>query len=139
MLPLSSATLSSTRSSPPSPLRPPATSTCVAQGRARSLLTCEEAQLPDGWFAQLNRFDALFFGAVGWPEVVPDHTRQHSILAEISHSEFKPENRDTIVDQTIEGLMNTKILRESDRIRKGESENFEGLIDISSIIRDGLK
>jgi flagellar protein FlaF len=31
------------------------------------------------------------------------------------------------------------ILRESDRIRKGESENFEGLIDISSIIRDGLK
>jgi protoporphyrinogen oxidase len=49
------------------------------------------------------------------PEVVPDRTRQHSILAEISHSEFKPENRETIVDQTIEGLMNTKILRESDR------------------------
>jgi UDP-galactopyranose mutase len=49
------------------------------------------------------------------PEVVPDRTRQHSILAEISHSEFKPENRDTIIDQTIEGLINTKILRESDR------------------------
>ncbi|WP_404863855.1 flagellar biosynthesis regulator FlaF [Georhizobium sp. MAB10] len=31
------------------------------------------------------------------------------------------------------------ILRESDKIRKGESENFEGIIDISSIIRDGLK
>ncbi|MHC5557903.1 tartrate dehydrogenase [Kocuria sp. U4B] len=29
--------------------------------------------LPDGWFEQLNKFDALFFGAVGWPEVVPDH------------------------------------------------------------------
>jgi tartrate dehydrogenase/decarboxylase/D-malate dehydrogenase len=29
--------------------------------------------LPDGWFEQLNQFDALFFGAVGWPEVVPDH------------------------------------------------------------------
>jgi UDP-galactopyranose mutase len=49
------------------------------------------------------------------PEVVPDRTRQHSILAEISHSEFKPENRETIIDQTIEGLVNTKILRESDR------------------------
>ena len=31
------------------------------------------------------------------------------------------------------------ILRESDKIRKGESDNFEGIIDISSIIRDGLK
>ncbi|WP_172650080.1 tartrate dehydrogenase [Rhodococcus opacus] len=29
--------------------------------------------LPDGWFDQLNQFDAIFFGAVGWPEVVPDH------------------------------------------------------------------
>lgn len=29
--------------------------------------------LPDGWFDQLNKFDTIFFGAVGWPEVVPDH------------------------------------------------------------------
>ncbi|WP_306362956.1 tartrate dehydrogenase [Nocardia sp. CC227C] len=29
--------------------------------------------LPDGWFEELRRFDAIFFGAVGWPEVVPDH------------------------------------------------------------------
>lgn len=29
--------------------------------------------LPDGWFDELNRFDSIFFGAVGWPEVVPDH------------------------------------------------------------------
>ena len=29
--------------------------------------------LPDGWFDELSRFDAIFFGAVGWPEVVPDH------------------------------------------------------------------
>lgn len=29
--------------------------------------------LPDGWFEELTRFDAIFFGAVGWPEVVPDH------------------------------------------------------------------
>src|SRR3954454_3508392 len=31
------------------------------------------AMLPDNWFGQLSGFDALFFGAVGWPEVVPDH------------------------------------------------------------------
>jgi len=48
------------------------------------------------------------------PEVVPDHTRQHSLLAEISHSEFKPENRDTIIDQTLEGMVNTRLLTEDD-------------------------
>ncbi|MEW2482406.1 tartrate dehydrogenase [Mycobacterium sp. NPDC049093] len=31
------------------------------------------AMLPDGWFDELSRFDAIFFGAVGWPDVVPDH------------------------------------------------------------------
>lgn len=29
--------------------------------------------LPDDWFETLSGFDAIFFGAVGWPEVVPDH------------------------------------------------------------------
>jgi tartrate dehydrogenase/decarboxylase / D-malate dehydrogenase len=29
--------------------------------------------LPPGWFDELRRFDVIFFGAVGWPEVVPDH------------------------------------------------------------------
>lgn len=48
------------------------------------------------------------------PEVVPDHTRQHSLLAEISHSEFKPEDRDTVVERTLEGMVNTRLLRESD-------------------------
>jgi flagellar biosynthesis activator protein FlaF len=31
------------------------------------------------------------------------------------------------------------ILRESDKVRKGESDNLQGIIEISSIIRDGLK
>jgi flagellar protein FlaF len=31
------------------------------------------------------------------------------------------------------------VLRETEKIRIGESENFEGIIDISSIIRDGLQ
>ena len=29
--------------------------------------------LPDNWFESCSGFDAIFFGAVGWPEVVPDH------------------------------------------------------------------
>lgn len=29
--------------------------------------------MPDDWFEQLKPFDAIFFGAVGWPELVPDH------------------------------------------------------------------
>ncbi|MCG7599263.1 tartrate dehydrogenase [Halomonas sp. McH1-25] len=29
--------------------------------------------LPDDWFDILSSFDAIFFGAVGWPEKVPDH------------------------------------------------------------------
>ncbi len=29
--------------------------------------------LPDDWKAQIGGHDALFFGAVGWPEKVPDH------------------------------------------------------------------
>ncbi|WP_027961311.1 tartrate dehydrogenase [Halomonas halodenitrificans] len=29
--------------------------------------------LPDDWFETLETFDAIFYGAVGWPETVPDH------------------------------------------------------------------
>lgn len=29
--------------------------------------------LPDNWFPTLAGFDAIFFGAVGWPATVPDH------------------------------------------------------------------
>ena len=31
------------------------------------------AMLPPDWAATLGRFDAIYFGAVGWPAVVPDH------------------------------------------------------------------
>ncbi|OCR23913.1 tartrate dehydrogenase [Pseudomonas syringae] len=29
--------------------------------------------MPDDWFEILKGYDAIYFGAVGWPDVVPDH------------------------------------------------------------------
>jgi tartrate dehydrogenase/decarboxylase/D-malate dehydrogenase len=29
--------------------------------------------MPDDWFEQLKPYDAIFYGAVGWPATVPDH------------------------------------------------------------------
>ena len=29
--------------------------------------------MPDDWFAQLSAFEAIYYGAVGWPATVPDH------------------------------------------------------------------
>jgi len=29
--------------------------------------------LPDDWYDRLKTYDAIFFGAVGWPSTVPDH------------------------------------------------------------------
>lgn len=31
------------------------------------------AMLPPDWFDLLRGFDAIYFGAVGWPEAIPDH------------------------------------------------------------------
>ena len=29
--------------------------------------------MPADWFEQLQGFDAIYFGAIGWPATVPDH------------------------------------------------------------------
>ncbi len=49
------------------------------------------------------------------PEVVPDASRQYSLLAEVSHSEFKPVDRDTVVEETVQGMVNTRLLADADR------------------------
>ena len=49
------------------------------------------------------------------PEVVPDPATHYSILAEISHSEFKPVDCRTVIDDTIQGLVNTRMITEADR------------------------
>ena len=35
--------------------------------------TAHGKMMPDDWKDQLGSADAIFFGAVGWPEIVPDH------------------------------------------------------------------
>ena len=42
--------------------------------------------LPDDWFETLSGFDAIFFGAVGWPEVVPDHVSLWGSLIQFRRS-----------------------------------------------------
>lgn len=75
------------------------------------------------------------------PEVVPDATRQHSLLAEISHSEFKPEDRTTIVQQTLDGMVSTRLLTEED-VRSRIADTFVIERDYTyptpSLERDGV-
>ncbi|MFN2637655.1 MAG: NAD(P)/FAD-dependent oxidoreductase [Gemmatimonadaceae bacterium] len=49
------------------------------------------------------------------PEVVPDARTHYSLLAEISRSEFKPVEKSTVIDETIQGMVNTKMISEADR------------------------
>ena len=39
--------------------------------------------LPDDWKDQIGGHDALFFGAVGWPEKIPDHVFAVGIVAAV--------------------------------------------------------
>lgn len=32
-----------------------------------------QKMMPDNWFEILSEYDAIYFGAVGWPDTVPDH------------------------------------------------------------------
>jgi hypothetical protein len=49
------------------------------------------------------------------PYMTPDKDRYYSLLTETSYSEFKPEDKSTIVDRTIQGLINAGLLKEEDR------------------------
>jgi protoporphyrinogen oxidase len=49
------------------------------------------------------------------PHMTPDNERFYSLLAETSYSEFKPVDGRTIVDDTIQGMISSGILKEEDR------------------------
>jgi protoporphyrinogen oxidase len=49
------------------------------------------------------------------PYMTPEHGKYYSLLTETSYSEFKPEDKGTIVERTIEGLINAGMITEKDR------------------------
>ena len=61
------------------------------------------------------------------PEVVPDPTTHYSLLCEISRSEFKPVDGNRVVDDTIKGLINAKLISERDQ---------DDIVDVHVISRE---
>jgi protoporphyrinogen oxidase len=49
------------------------------------------------------------------PFMTPDNKQYYSLLTETSYSEFKPVDGSTIVEQTIQGLINAGLIKEADR------------------------
>lgn len=47
--------------------------------------------------------------------MTPDESEYYSLLCEVSESEFKPVNRETVVEDVIQGLINAGMLKEEDR------------------------
>jgi protoporphyrinogen oxidase len=49
------------------------------------------------------------------PTMTPDQKTHYSLLCETSYSEFKPVKGSTIVEETVQGLINAGLLKEEDR------------------------
>lgn len=49
------------------------------------------------------------------PHMTPDNSRHYSLLCETSYSEFKPVDGKRIVDETIQGLINSGMISEKDK------------------------
>lgn len=50
------------------------------------------------------------------PNNVPDINQHWSLMAEVSQSECKPVNAETIVEETIQGMLNTKLIQSRDEV-----------------------
>jgi len=46
---------------------------------------------------------------------VPNAQTDYSLMCETSYSEYKPEDKNTIIERTIQGLVNTKLITEDDK------------------------
>src|SRR5947207_2311360 len=49
------------------------------------------------------------------PYMTPDNKTHYSLLCETSYSEFKPVDRNRIVDEVIQGLINSGMIKEEDK------------------------
>lgn len=96
--------------------------------RERQVLDRSIALLEKASFAGLGSRDmveAIYFTNRVWMRFIEDLSSPDN--------EFEKELKANLIS------VGFWILRESDKVRKGESDNVEGIIEISSIIRDGLK
>ena len=73
------------------------------------------------------------------PHMTPDNDRYFSLLCETSYSEHKPEDASTIVDRTIQGLINTGLLEEADRDRIASVWHYDAdySYPVPTLERDG--
>ncbi len=99
-----------------------------AKDRERQVLTrsiemLEAARNAGGY--QREAIDALFYTRRIWIRFIEDLKQPENQL--------DVELRANLISIAI------WILKECDRIRRRESDNFQGIIDITTIIRDGLK
>jgi protoporphyrinogen oxidase len=74
------------------------------------------------------------------PYMTPDKDTHYSLLCETSYSEFKPVNGDTIIEETIQGLINSGMITEEDRkdIVSTWVYNAEYSYPTPSVERDGI-
>ncbi|HZH98696.1 MAG TPA: FAD-dependent oxidoreductase [Fimbriimonadaceae bacterium] len=74
------------------------------------------------------------------PHMTPDKDTHYSLLCETSYSEFKPVNGETIIEETIQGLVNSGMITEEDRkdIVSTWVYNAEYSYPTPSVERDGI-
>lgn len=90
---------------------------------SRSIELLEAARVVEGYSREA--IDALFYTRRIWIRFIEDLKQPENQL--------DIELRANLISIAI------WILKECDRIRRRESDNFQGIIDITTIIKDGLK
>lgn len=70
------------------------------------------------------------------PNNVPDINRYWSLMVEVSESAQKPVNRDTIIEETIQGLLNTKLIADRDAVHHTWYRRLEHGYPTPSLRRD---
>lgn len=70
------------------------------------------------------------------PNNVPDINRYWSLMVEVSESAQKPVNRETIIEETIQGLLNTKLIADRDAVHHTWYRRLEHGYPTPSLRRD---
>lgn len=72
------------------------------------------------------------------PNNVPDITQQWSLMAEVSESEYKPVDNSKVLEDTIQGMLNTRLIESRDDIESIWSMKLDYGYPTPSIERDDI-